>query len=68
MLQFYKWTWNWKKVVANYIHDNSSRSQKPFVAVNCAAIPENMQSYFVGLEKGSFTGASNASKGIFRAE
>ena len=31
-----------KEVVANYVHDNSTRSDKPFVAVNCAAIPENM--------------------------
>ncbi len=57
-----------KEVVANYIHDNSSRSQKPFVAVNCAAIPENMlEAILFGHEKGSFTGASNANKGIFRA-
>ena len=57
-----------KEVVANYIHDNSSRSEKPFVAVNCAAIPENMlEAILFGHEKGSFTGASNANKGIFRA-
>ena len=57
-----------KEVVANYIHDNSSRSDKPFVAVNCAAIPENMlEAILFGHEKGSFTGASNANKGIFRA-
>jgi len=57
-----------KEVVANYIHDNSSRAEKPFVAVNCAAIPENMlEAILFGHEKGSFTGASNANKGIFRA-
>ena len=57
-----------KEVVANYIHDNSSRATKPFVAVNCAAIPENMlEAILFGHEKGSFTGASNANKGIFRA-
>ena len=57
-----------KEVVANYIHDNSSRADKPFVAVNCAAIPENMlEAILFGHEKGSFTGASNANKGIFRA-
>ena len=57
-----------KEVVANYIHDNSSRVDKPFVAVNCAAIPENMlEAILFGHEKGSFTGASNANKGIFRA-
>ena len=57
-----------KEVVANYIHDNSSRFDKPFVAVNCAAIPENMlEAILFGHEKGSFTGASNSNKGIFRA-
>ena len=57
-----------KEVVANYIHDYSSRAEKPFVAVNCAAIPENMlEAILFGHEKGSFTGASNANKGIFRA-
>ena len=57
-----------KEVVANYIHDNSSRAEKPFVAVNCAAIPENMlEAILFGHEKGSFTGASNSNKGIFRA-
>ncbi len=57
-----------KEVVANYIHDNSPRHDKPFVAVNCAAIPENMlEAILFGHEKGSFTGASNANKGIFRA-
>ena len=57
-----------KEVVANYIHDQSSRFEKPFVAVNCAAIPENMlEAILFGHEKGSFTGASNANKGIFRA-
>jgi two-component system response regulator FlrC len=57
-----------KEVVANYIHDNSSRAERPFVAVNCAAIPENMlEAILFGHEKGSFTGASNANKGIFRA-
>merc|ERR1712070_1060737 len=57
-----------KEVVANYIHDNSSRAEFPFVAVNCAAIPENMlEAILFGHEKGSFTGASTANKGIFRA-
>ena len=42
--------------------------KSPFVAVNCAAIPENMlEAILFGHEKGSFTGASNANKGIFRA-
>ena len=57
-----------KEVVANYVHDNSTRKDKPFVAVNCAAIPENMlEAILFGHEKGSFTGASNSNKGIFRA-
>jgi two-component system response regulator FlrC len=57
-----------KEVVANYVHDHSTRSDKPFVAVNCAAIPENMlEAILFGHEKGSFTGASNSNKGIFRA-
>ncbi len=57
-----------KEVVSNYIHDHSARKDKPFVAVNCAAIPDNMlEAILFGHEKGSFTGASNANKGIFRA-
>jgi len=57
-----------KEVVSNYIHNNSIRSEFPFVAVNCAAIPENMlEAILFGHEKGSFTGASQANKGIFRA-
>ena len=57
-----------KEVLANYLHENSSRKEEPFVAVNCAAIPENMlEAILFGHEKGAFTGASNANKGIFRA-
>ena len=57
-----------KEVISNYIHNNSRRSENAFVAVNCAAIPENMlEAILFGHEKGSFTGASNANKGIFRA-
>ena len=57
-----------KEVLANYLHENSSRKDEPFVAVNCAAIPENMlEAILFGHEKGAFTGASNANKGIFRA-
>jgi two-component system response regulator FlrC len=57
-----------KEVISNYIHNNSKRSEYPFVAVNCAAIPENMlEAILFGHEKGSFTGASQSNKGIFRA-
>ena len=57
-----------KEVLANYLHENSNRKNEPLVAVNCAAIPENMlEAILFGHEKGAFTGASNANKGIFRA-
>ena len=57
-----------KEVLANYLHDNSNRKGQAFVAVNCAAIPENMlEAILFGHEKGAFSGASNANKGIFRA-
>merc|ERR1711988_255976 len=57
-----------KEVLANYLHEYSPRKNEPFVAVNCAAIPENMlEAILFGHEKGAFTGASNANKGIFRA-
>ena len=57
-----------KEVVSNFIHNESNRSENPFIAVNCAAIPENMlEAMLFGHEKGAFTGASSANKGIFRA-
>jgi two-component system response regulator FlrC len=57
-----------KEVLARYIHDRSDRAAAPFVAINCAAIPENMlEAVLFGHEKGAFTGASVANKGIFRA-
>ncbi|MBS91594.1 MAG: AAA family ATPase [Rickettsiales bacterium] len=57
-----------KEVISNFIHQNSVRADKPFVAINCAAIPENMlEAMLFGHEKGAFTGASSANKGIFRA-
>ncbi len=57
-----------KEVLARFIHRNSNRKDQAFVAVNCAAIPENMlEAILFGHEKGAFTGASTANKGIFRA-
>lgn len=47
-----------KEVMARFVHDNSSRKNKQFVSVNCAAIPENLlESELFGHEKGAFTGA-----------
>jgi len=47
-----------KEVLARYIHQQSSRAQQPFIAINCAAIPDNMlEATLFGHEKGSFTGA-----------
>ena len=57
-----------KEVLARFVHNHSSRASAPFIAVNCAAIPENMlEAILFGHEKGAFTGASAANKGIFRA-
>lgn len=53
-----------KEVLANAIHNLSHRSKKPFVAVNCAAIPDNLlESELFGYEKGAFTGAAKQTKG-----
>jgi two-component system response regulator FlrC len=55
-----------KEVVARYIHQQSPRAAEPFVAINCAAIPENMlEAVLFGHEKGAFTGASSAHAGKF---
>jgi len=55
-----------KEVFANFIHKNSPRSKKPFVAINMAAIPENLiESELFGFEKGAFTDAIEAKAGQF---
>lgn len=55
-----------KEVFARYIHHHSSRQAGPFVAVNCAAIPENLlESVLFGHEKGAFTGAASTQPGKF---
>ncbi|MFC5511407.1 sigma-54-dependent transcriptional regulator [Massilia jejuensis] len=57
-----------KELAAREIHAQSSRASKPFVAVNCGAIPENlMESEFFGHRKGAFTGAGEERDGFFQA-
>ncbi len=57
-----------KEVIAKTIHNNSTRRNKPLVAVNCAAIPENLlESEMFGHVKGSFTGAVSDKEGLFEA-
>jgi len=57
-----------KELVARAIHDGSQRSAKPFMAINCAAIPDSLiESELFGHEKGSFTGANAREFGIFEA-
>jgi two-component system response regulator FlrC len=55
-----------KEVLAQFVHNNSPRAKHPFVAINCAAIPENMlEATLFGYEKGAFTGAIQACPGKF---
>lgn len=55
-----------KEVLAQYVHHHSPRKNEPFVAINCAAIPENMlEATLFGYEKGAFTGAIQACPGKF---
>jgi len=57
-----------KEVVARYIHDLSSRASKPFLSINCGALPESLlESELFGHIKGSFTGASRDKEGLFSA-
>ncbi len=55
-----------KELIANAIHYNSLRAKKPFVKINCAALPETLiESELFGYEKGAFSGAQNRKKGRF---
>jgi two-component system response regulator FlrC len=55
-----------KEVLARYVHNHSNRARKPFISINCAAIPENLlESELFGHEKGAFTGAVGRRIGKF---
>ncbi|MFM0737950.1 sigma 54-interacting transcriptional regulator [Paraburkholderia xenovorans] len=57
-----------KELMAKVIHANGSRADKPFISVNCGAIPDNLlESELFGHRKGAFTGASNDRKGKFES-
>jgi len=57
-----------KEVVSRFLHNASPRARNPFIAVNCAAVPDTMlEALLFGYERGAFTGAHHPNKGIFRA-
>ncbi len=56
-----------KELAARFVHDRSARASKPFVAINCAAVPENLfETELFGHEKGAFTGCAGQKKGLFQ--
>lgn len=65
-LQFHRESGTGKELFAHALHQASSRSDKLFIRVNCAAIPESLlESEFFGHEKGAFTGAAKTKLGKF---
>ncbi len=57
-----------KELIARAIHNNGSRKDKPFIPVNCGAIPDNLyESEFFGYKKGAFTGADTNYEGLFKS-
>jgi two-component system response regulator HydG len=57
-----------KELIARCIHDQSTRSKGRFIAINCAAVPEQLiESELFGFEKGAFTGATSSKEGLFEA-
>ncbi len=55
-----------KELAARFVHDHSPRSGSAFIAINCAAVPENMfETELFGHEKGAFTGSTGQKKGLF---
>lgn len=55
-----------KELAARFLHERSSRAKGPFIAINCAAVPENMfESELFGHERGAFTGSSAQKKGLY---
>ena len=57
-----------KELIARAIHNNGNRKDKPFIPVNCGAIPDNLyESEFFGYKKGAFTGADTNYEGLFKS-